>query len=107
MYCDGYCPVCQIEGKNINLRINTDDFWECENCNLQFTHPDNFTVVIMKVRGSGQFRKKSPFGSESINGAIYFGSNSENPVLPNNDCILQSESEIINYINSQVEKVTK
>lgn len=83
---------------SIGVLNNTNDIW------CRFTYPDNFSVVIFKERGEGKFRKSSPLGSETINGALYFGGREDIPVLPDNERMLQSKLEILKFIEEKVEK---
>ncbi len=106
MNCDGYCPYCQIEGKNIELKMNTSDLWECPSCNLQFSHPDGFTMVIIKEKGKGVFRKNSAKATEEICGALFFEADKDIEVLPSKD-VIEDSSQLLIYIQKYIDNNIK
>ena len=57
-YFDGYCPACNFKGAQQKLRLNSNDFWECESndCRLQLTTFAPY-AAILRWRGEGEFRQ--------------------------------------------------
>jgi hypothetical protein len=55
-YFDGYCPACRLKEKQEQLRLNSNDFWECISCHLQLTSFAPYAAVL-RWRGEGKFRE--------------------------------------------------
>lgn len=58
IFWNGRCPQC----KSGRMRLNRDDFFECEQCNLQIvlTAP-GLMATILKFRGVGEYRTKADY----------------------------------------------
>lgn len=56
LYFNGYCPACNHKEKQHKLRLNSNDFWECEACHLQLTTFVPY-AAILQWRGEGKFRQ--------------------------------------------------
>jgi len=55
LYFDGDCPESQLQGRQVPMRLNEDDFWESPATGLQLTVFPPYAVVL-RWRGSGAFR---------------------------------------------------
>jgi hypothetical protein len=69
LYFYGYCPESLLQGKQVEMRLNEDDFWESEATNLQITVFPPY-ATILRWRGSGKFKQSSEVASNSLVGLI-------------------------------------
>jgi hypothetical protein len=69
MLNDGYCPECQLNGEDVRLQLNSDDFWECPKSHLQLA-VYGINAVILQFRGIGKFKEGPIYGTHLISGAI-------------------------------------
>ena len=64
-YWTGYCPECEIKNKQGRMRLNLDDFFECEICKLQIVLSfPNILATILKWRGEKKFRHKLEYSDQ-------------------------------------------
>jgi hypothetical protein len=69
VYFDGYCPESLLRGKQVEMRLNEDDFWESVETGLQISvFPPH--AAILRWRGAGKFRQSCELASNSIVGLI-------------------------------------
>lgn len=62
---NGYCPECWLNGKSVRMKLNSDDFFECETSRLQIVLSfPGVQATILKFRGKGKFRTKPEFADE-------------------------------------------
>jgi len=66
-YSDGNCPQCELHGKIVPMRLNTDDYWECPQCKLQAS--GSVLVKILTARGSGEFLSEPILATKNVAGA--------------------------------------
>jgi hypothetical protein len=69
LYFDGYCPESMLKGKQVEMRLNEDDFWESEATGLQMTVFPPF-AAILRWRGKGNFRESSGKASDELTGLV-------------------------------------
>lgn len=69
---DGYCPECRLKGEKVRMRLNSWDFYECEECKLQIAIGfPNVQCVILKFKGEGKFRHIVQYAHDHENGEMY------------------------------------
>lgn len=109
-FWDGYCPKCALNGRKEKMRLNANDFFECEKSRLQIvlTFP-NFFASILKFRGSGEWRSKPDYAHELPRNEMLCKQISDN--VPTLDSKLnvdytqfKNSDEIEKYIEKEVEK---
>jgi hypothetical protein len=66
---DGYCPESSLDGEKVRMRLNSNDFFESEKTGLQIaiSYP-GVQAVVLKFRGTGDFRKTATYADEVENG---------------------------------------
>lgn len=69
IYFDGFCPESQLQGKQVDMRLNEDDFWESEATGLQITVFPPY-AAILGWRGKGRFRPTSAPACQSLSGLV-------------------------------------
>lgn len=69
IYFDGYCPESMLKDKQVEMRLNEDDFWESEATGLQMTVFPPF-AAILRWRGKGNFRELSGKASDILTGLV-------------------------------------
>ena len=57
IYIDEFCPSCSIENKNVKLLLNSNDFYECPNCNIQILYREYPIATVLNFKGESDFRK--------------------------------------------------
>ena len=64
-YWNGYCPECWLKGEKQKMRLNSNDFFECEKSGLQMVLSfPNFFAAILKFRGKGKWRTNPDYAHE-------------------------------------------
>jgi hypothetical protein len=67
-YSDGYCAQCALGGLEVEMLLNRGDYWECPGCRLQMAGNAG-QVMILRVRGRGEFRSDRTLATEHVVGA--------------------------------------
>jgi hypothetical protein len=55
LYFNGYCPECQLQGRQVAMKLNGTDFWECPESGLQIVLSPPM-AAILRWRGQGIFK---------------------------------------------------
>ncbi len=100
IYFDGYCPESLIEGKQVEMRLNEDDFWESEATGLQMTVFPPF-ATILRWRGKGKFRQSSDVASNSLVGLVMTEAKKEDgkEVFPDERNIINNKFDLEWYLD--------
>lgn len=100
IYFDGYCPESLLKGRQVEMRLNEDDFWESEKTGLQVTAFPPF-AAILKWRGKGKFRESSDLASNSLVGLIMTQAQKEDgkEVFPDEKKIIGNKFDLEWYLN--------
>ncbi|RYE58577.1 MAG: hypothetical protein EOP48_03245 [Sphingobacteriales bacterium] len=94
----GYCPESLLQGKQVRMRLNTNDFFESEATGLQIAIPyPGVQAVIMSFRGEGKFREKAQYAED--NGERFSPQTTNSFPFCHLD-LLQSAGEVKNYIDT-------
>lgn len=98
---DGYCPVCSLKGKRVDLKLNHLDFWECEVCHLQATSFTPF-LAILNWRGEGKFKMHEERASDYYQSLIICKASTENglEIFPDANALLQSSYDLEEFIQT-------
>jgi hypothetical protein len=104
IYFDGYCPESLLKGKQVQMRLNEDDFWESEATGLQMTASPPF-ATILRWRGKGKFRQSSDIASNSLVGLVMTEAQKED----GKEIFLDEENFINNKLDLEwyLDKITK
>ncbi len=112
LYFNGYCPECQLQGRQVAMKLNGTDFWECPESGLQIVISPPM-AVILRWRGQGIF-KTDPLTPNitSVKDLILVEASKEEgqEIMPDTSFILNTEQELHwylheMYINWQVFKL--
>jgi hypothetical protein len=70
---NGYCPECMLAGKRARMKLNMNDFYECEKSGLQLaiTVPGS-RAVILNARGHKKFSPAAIYAESIDNGELLF-----------------------------------
>jgi hypothetical protein len=101
LYFDGYCPESFLKDKQVDMRLNEDDFWESEATGLQVTaHPPYAT--ILRWRGSGKFREASDTASDILVGLVMAGASEESgqEIFPDEANVISNKGDLETYITN-------
>lgn len=79
MEWNGFCPESQLEGKEVRMRLNRNDFFESEASGLQAMVLRGVCVVLMKERGTGDFRFDPEYADMYFGGEYVLLQRSDNP----------------------------
>jgi hypothetical protein len=104
LYFDGYCPECNLKGKQQALRLNSNDFWECVTCHLQLTSFAPY-AVILRWRGEGVFRQTEDFARKHYDKLILTGTSQEpgNNIFPDPRQVFYDRMDLAEYLESVYE----
>lgn len=100
IYFDGYCPESLLKGKQVEMRLNKDDFWESEATGLQMTVFPPF-ATILRWRGKGKFRQSSDFASNSLVGLVMTEAQKEEgkEIFPDEEKIINNKFDLEWYLD--------
>ncbi len=96
---NGYCPESALNGQDVRMRLNNDDFYESEKTGLQIAVLKGVQAIIMNFRGKGDFREKHSYADEFEDGEILSPQNTEYPPFNHPTEIFHDGDEIQSYIN--------
>ena len=99
---DGYCPESKLKGKQVRMRLNKWDFFESEETGLQIAiaYP-GVQCVILKFRGTGDFRETPRYGDEMEKGEILSPQMRDFPPFAGKE-VFNSSEEVEKYILEEV-----
>jgi hypothetical protein len=100
IYFDGYCPESLLKGKQVEMRLNKDDFWESEATGLQMTVFPPF-ATILRWRGKGKFRQSSNVASNSLVGLVMTEAQKEDgkEIFPDEENIINNKFDLEWYLD--------
>ena len=96
---NGYCPECMLKGQEVEMRLNSMDFWECEKTRLQLvTHPP--FAAIIPWRGEGKFRQEIEVVSAEYTNLILVRTNYKDghDTLPDVNEVLEDSWDLDEFI---------
>ena len=68
---DGYCPECKLNGEDVPMRLNANDFFESEKTGLQIAISfPGVQAAVLNFRGKGKFRKTVNYAHDVENGEL-------------------------------------
>ncbi len=98
---NGYCPQCSFVNKEkISMKINSSDYFECPNCNLQILNSEvNNIAVIIPVRGNGKGYKD--YSSEAwLKGYLLSKAKIDDSVIKPELIFFQTPDELKEYLKT-------
>lgn len=100
IYFDGYCPESLLKGKQVEMRLNEDDFWESEATGLQMTVFLPFATII-RWRGKAKFRQSSDVASNSLVGLVMTQAQKEEgkEIFPDEENIINNKFDLEWYLD--------
>ncbi len=98
----GYCPESMLEGNVVRMRLNKDDFYESVETGLQVCMIPGVQAVILKWRGTADFRETVTYASESDAGELLSPQNIDSPPFNHPTEIFESGKQIKLYIENEV-----
>ena len=100
IYFDGYCPESKLKGEQVEMRLNTMDFWESGKTGLQISIFPPF-AAILQWRGEGKFKNSRMFASKKWKGLLLTKSQVKNgsEVFPDEKEIFNNTFELEEYIH--------
>ena len=100
IYFDGYCPESLLKGRQVEMRLNEDDFWESEATGLQITVFPPY-ATILRWRGKGKFRQSDDLASNSLKGLVMAKAQTidGNEIFPDKECILGNNFALEWYLD--------
>lgn len=101
LYFDGYCPESLLKGKQVEMRLNEDDFWESEATGLQVAVFPPF-ATILRWRGRGKLRQSPVVASNSFSGLLITETQLEDgkEILPDEGKIITNDFDLEWYLDT-------
>lgn len=105
LFFDGYCPESVLKGKQVEMRLNEDDFWESEATGLQVAVFPPF-ATILRWRGKGKFRQSSDVALNTFTGLLITEAQLEDgqEILPDEGKIITNDFDLEWYLDSVYDK---
>ncbi len=101
-YWTGYCPACELKEERGRMRLNIDDFFECESCKLQIVlSAPNILATILNWRGERKFRHSPEYSDERACNEILCRQTREDYPFTDNK-LFSSGREIEEYLLTDV-----
>lgn len=97
---NGYCPESWLNGRQVKMRLNRNDFYESEETGLQIAVLSGVQAVILKFKGTGDFRSTVSFAHDIENGEILSPQNTDIPPFNNPIIVFENSEQIEKYINN-------
>ena len=99
IFFDGYCPESRLQGKQVEMRLNDDDFWESEATGLQMTVFPPY-AAILRWRGQGRFRQTKEVASDTCTGLVMAMAGTEEgaEIFPDETELVHDKSELRYYL---------
>jgi len=102
IYFDGYCPESLLKGRQVEMKLNRDDFWESLETGLQMTVFPPY-AAILSWRGKGKFRESSnEIASDELVGLIMTAAQTEEgkEIFPDEEKIIHNKVELEQYLHA-------
>ncbi len=99
----GYCPECLLEGNVVRMRLNKDDFYESVETGLQVCMIPGVQAVILKWRGTGDFREAITYASESDAGELLSPQNTDHAPFNSPTETFEDGDALKKYLEETVE----
>ncbi len=96
-FWSGYCHESELQGKQVRMRLNTNDFYESEETGLQICVLTGVQAIIMNFRGEGKFRTTITYADDIENGEILSPQTTNKPPF-NDGETFQSRDELNSFI---------
>lgn len=97
---DGYCPESLLEGNEVKMRLNKNDFYESEQTGLQIALIPGIQAIILNFRGTGKFRNAVSYGDDINNGELLSPQNTDRPPFNHPTDVFEDSDAISNYIRT-------
>jgi hypothetical protein len=101
LYFDGYCPESLLKGKQVEMKLNKDDFWESLETGLQMTVFPPY-AAILRWRGKGKFRESSnEIASDELVGLVLTAAATETgmEIFPDKEKIICNNVDLERYLS--------
>ena len=90
---NGFCPESALQGTEVRMRLNNNDFFESETTGLQVAIMfPSVLAVIMNFRGEGKFRQTAKYADEVFNAEILSKQTTDKPPFCGTDLIQDKET---------------
>jgi hypothetical protein len=97
---NGFCPACAINGEQVIMRINQDDFWECPKCHLQISTKNLLFATVLPWRGKSEFRTTN---SNSFPDGWCI-TKPKKGSIDADETIIMTKAQFTEYVKNEVEK---
>lgn len=100
LYFDGYCPESLLKGKQVEMKLNEDDFWESTETGLQMTVFPPY-ATILRWRGKSKFKDSSDVASNVVTGLVMAMASIDErkEIFPNEDGVIQNKFALGEYLD--------
>jgi hypothetical protein len=101
LYFNGYFPECQLQGRQVAMKLNATDFWECPETGLQIVLSPPM-AVILRWRGQGIFKTDplTPISTAAKDLLLVEASKEEGQeIMPDAAYILNDEQQLHWYLH--------
>lgn len=97
---DGYCPECKLKGEQVEMRLNTMDFWESVKTGLQITIFPPY-AAILQWRGEGKFKESKRTASGKYKGLLLTRTQGQNgkEIFPDENSVFEDSLDLEEYIH--------
>jgi hypothetical protein len=100
IFFDGFCPESMLKRKQVEMKLNEDDFWESEETGLQITVFPPY-ATILRWRGKGKFKQSSDIASNILTGLVLTEAQKDEgkEIFPDEQKIFKNEFEFEWYLD--------
>ena len=105
-FWNGRCPQCELKENSSRMRLNRDDFFECENCHLQVVlTATGLMATILKFRGEGEFKISIDYADTLDRNEFLCPQTREGIPFTRNE-IFNNNQQVVDYLENKVEPIT-
>ena len=100
IYFDGFCPESHLAGKQVEMRLNVDDFWESVETRLQIAVFPPY-ATILQWRGKGALKASSKNASDLLTGLVMAKASKEEgkEIFPDENGIIYNSNDLRWYVD--------
>jgi len=94
----GYCPECSLNGYQVKMKLNKNDFFECEETGLQVYLITGNLAVILTERGKGNFLETKKYADDFVTTEILVPQNKLNIPFVDDIVYFKNNDELFDFI---------
>jgi hypothetical protein len=105
IYFNGLCPECSLNGENVEMRLNKNDFFESIETGIQIYLIPGYLAVLLLERGKGNFMDSEKYATDFVTTELLVPQNKSEIPFVNNITFFKNSIELSEYILNKINKI--